>query len=133
MAPEPALEATDPFEREAQTFPHLSEEMAARIAGYGEEELLKRGDHAFDRGQRGVDFFFVLEGAVEIIDLDTHGVPSVIHVHGERQFTGEMDLFNNRRILVSGRAAEDSRVVRVRPADFRRMVASESDIGEIIM
>ena len=133
MSSEPALEATDPYEREAQTFPKLSEEMARRIAAYGEEVRLVAGDHAFDRGQRGVDFFFVLEGAIEIIDLDSHGVPRVMHVHRERQFTGEMDLFNNRRILVSGRVAADSRVVRIKPVDFRRLVSSEADIGEIIM
>ena len=133
MTIEPALESTDPYDREAQIFPQLSEEMAARIAGYGDEVRLATGEHAFDRGQRGVDFFFVFEGAIEIIDLDSHGVPRVIHVHGERQFTGEMDLFNNRQILVSGRASRDSRVVRIRPAAFRRMVSSESDIGEIIM
>jgi thioredoxin reductase (NADPH) len=130
---EPALEATDPFEREAQTFPQLSAAMGARIARYGEEVAVKTGDHLFDRGQRGVDFFFVLEGAIEIVDLDAHGVPHVIHVHRAGNFTGEMDLFNNRRILVSGRAIEDSRVVRVKPADFRRLVGSESDIGEVIM
>jgi len=133
MAVEPALEATDPDERDAQTFPRLSGDMAARIAGYGDEVRLTAGEHAFDRGQRGVDFFFILEGAIEIIDLDTHGVPRVIHVHREGNFTGEMDLFNNRQILVSGKASEDSRVVRIRPAQFRRMVASESDIGEIVM
>ncbi len=133
MPTEPALEATDPYEREAQTFPRLGEEMAARVAGYGTEERLSRGDHVFDRGQRGVDFFLVLDGAIEIIDLDPHGVPRVMHVHRERQFTGEMDLFNNREILVSGRAAMDTRVVRIRPRDFRRMVSSEADISEIIM
>ena len=133
MTTEPALEATDAFARDAQTFPRLSAEMAARVAGYGEEVRLAAGEHAFDRGQRGVDFFLVLEGAIEIVDLDIHGVPQLIHVHRERQFTGEMDLFNNRQILVSGKASEDSRVVRIRPADFRRMVSSEADIGEIIM
>ncbi len=107
--------------------------MAARVAAYGEEIRLARGDHAFDRGDRGVDFFLVLDGSIEIVDLDPHGVPHVVHVHRARNFTGEMDLFNRRRILVSGRAAEDSRVVRIRQADFRRLVASESDIGEIVM
>ena len=42
-------------------------------------------------------------------------------------------LFNNRQILVSGRTGSDSRVVRVKPAAFRRLVAGEPDIGEIIM
>ncbi len=133
MAIEPALEATDPYDRDAQTFPVLSEQMAARVAAYGDEVRLARGDHAFDRGDRGVDFFLVLDGSIEIVDLDAHGVPHVVHVHRARNFTGEMDLFNQRRILVSGRAAEDSRVVRIRQPDFRRLVASESDIGEIVM
>lgn len=133
MTIEPALEATDPYQREAQTFPQLSEEMATRVAAYGDEMRLSRGDHAFDRGDRGVDFFLVLDGAIEIVDLDAHGVPHVMHVHRARNFTGEMDLFNRRRVLVSGRAAEDSRVVRIRQADFRRLVATESDIGEIVM
>ncbi len=133
MTAEPALETTDPYERAAQIYPELSEAMGDRIAAYGDEVTLKRGEHVFERGDRGVDFFFIRDGAIEIIDLDTHGTPSVMHVHRAGNFTGEMDLFNNRRVLVSGRAAEDSRVIRVKPADFRRMVASESDIGEIIM
>jgi thioredoxin reductase (NADPH) len=35
--------------------------------------------------------------------------------------------------LVSARAAVDSRVVRVKRSDFRRLVSSEPDIGEILM
>ena len=34
---------------------------------------------------------------------------------------------------MSGRAGADSRVIRVKRADFRRMVIGEPDIGEIIM
>jgi thioredoxin reductase (NADPH) len=130
---EPELDPSDPYARGAQTFPRLSEEMALRIAGYGTEERAKAGDLLFERGQRGVDFFLVLEGAVEIFDVDEQGTPQILTAHRARQFAGEMDLFNNRQILVSARAAEDSRVVRVKRADFRRLVASEPDIGEIIM
>ncbi|WP_158809228.1 FAD-dependent oxidoreductase, partial [Beijerinckia sp. L45] len=42
-------------------------------------------------------------------------------------------LLNNRQSLVSARALANSRVVRIRHADFRRLVASEPDIGEIIL
>ncbi len=133
MTIEPALETTDPYERAGQTFPRLSEALAERIAAYGTAVSIPRGSHLFERGDRGVDFFFVCSGAIEVIDLDAHGVPYVMHVHRAGNFTGEMDLFNNRSVLVSARAAEDSRVVRIEPADFRRMVATESDIGEIVM
>lgn len=130
---EAPLDPTDPYERTAQTFPRLSEEQARRIAGYGSAETLAPGALAFARDQRSVDFFLVLEGAIEIFDLDAHGQINVVTTHGERQFTGEMDLFNDRRILVSARGVGETRVIRVRRPDFRRLIAGEADIGEIIM
>ncbi len=123
---------SDPYLREAQTFPRLSPEMAGRVASYGREERLPDGALLFERGQRSVDFFLVLEGAVEIFDTED-GRPNVFTVHGERQFTGELDLFNDREILVSGRARGETRVVRVRRETFRRLVMGEPDIGEIVM
>ena len=134
MAVEAAdLDPTDPYAREAQTFPRLSEEMATRLQTYGVEERVAAGTLLFQRGQRSVDFFFVLEGKVEVFERDQDGTPHVFTVLAERQFTGELDLFNDREILVSGRAATDSRVVRVTRADFRRLVSGEPDIGEIIL
>ncbi|HBZ70100.1 MAG TPA: cation tolerance protein CutA [Deltaproteobacteria bacterium] len=130
---ESELDPADPYARQAQTFPRLSEEMTERVAGYGTEETVARGTLLFERGQRSVDFFLVLEGAVEIFDTDVHGNPNVLTTHRAREFTGELDLFNDRQILVSARAGEDSRVVRIKHPDFRRLVSGEPDIGEIIM
>ncbi len=127
------VDPSDPYAREAQTFPRLSEEMAQRVAGYGVEERHPKGTMLFERGQRGADFFLVLEGTIEIFDLDIEGTTTVVRLHGEREFTGDIDLFNNRQILISARATTDARVVRIKRADFRRLVSSESDIGEIMM
>lgn len=127
------LDAADPYAREAQTFPVLPEEMAERIASYGAPETLDDGTLVFERGQRSVDFFLVLDGAIEIYDLDERGQPHVFTVHGPRQFTGEVDLFNDRQILVSGRTRGTTRVVRLKREVFRRMIAAEADIGEILM
>lgn len=124
---------TDPYRRETQTFPRLTPEMASRVAAFGHEERLDAGHVVFARGERSVDFFLVLEGAIEIYELTPDGVPHVFTIHGERQFTGELDLFNDRQILVSGRAAASTRVVRVPRSSFRRLIAAEPDIGEIIM
>jgi thioredoxin reductase (NADPH) len=133
LAAQPDVDPSDPYAREGQTFPRLSPDMASRVAAYGKEERLPAGTLVFERGERSVDFFLVLEGNIEIFDVGSDGKPNVFTVHGERQFTGELDLFNDREILVSGRTGTDSRVVRVKRADFRRMVSTESDIGEIIM
>lgn len=123
----------DPYRRQAQTFPSLSAEMAARVASFGSEETLADGTVLFRRGDRAVDFFLCLEGAIEILDSDVRGRESVVHTHVPRQFTGELDLFNDRTILVTARARGDTRVVRVGRAEFRRMMAAEPDIGEIVM
>ena len=129
----PELDPTDPYAREAQTFPRLSVEAAERVANYGVEQGLRKGTTLFQRGQRGVDFFLVLEGSIEIVSLDERAQPIVVTVHGERQFTGELDLFNDQRILVTARTGMNSRLVRVKRADFRKMLSAEPDIGEIMM
>ncbi len=133
VASEPEVDPADPYAREAQTFPRLSIAAANRVANYGVEQGLRKGTSLFERGQRSVDFFLVLDGNIEIFDQDEHGQPKVLRLHGEREFTGELDLFNDRQILVSGRTGTNSRVVRVKRADFRKMISAEPDIGEIVM
>lgn len=133
VASEPEFDPSDPYAREAQTFPRLSVDAANRVENYGVEQGLRKGTMLFQRGQRGVDFFLVLDGSVEIFDEDEHGQPKVFRVHGEREFTGELDLFNDQKILVSARTGINSRVVRVKRADFRKMISAEPDIGEIVM
>jgi thioredoxin reductase (NADPH) len=124
---------TDPYARVGQTFPQLDKDMTRRVGAYGSEENPKEGTLLFERGQRGVDFFVVLAGSIEIFDTDEHGTPNIFRVHHEREFTGEMDLFNERQILVSGRTGPGTRVIRIKRPDFRRLVTGEADIGEIIM
>jgi thioredoxin reductase (NADPH) len=123
----------DAYSRQDQIFPKLNEHMAARISTYGQQELLSKGTVVFQRGDRSVDFFFILEGSIEILDVDDHGNSVVVTTHGENQFTGEVDLFNNRTILVSGRAGADTRVTRIKREEFQKLVTGEPDIAEILM
>jgi len=127
------LDPSDPLAREAQTFPRLSDEMARRIAGYGQEESPVAGSLLFERGQRGTDFFLVLSGHLEVLEHDREGEPHVLRLVRSNQFTGEMNLFNERQALVSARAGRATRLVRVRRADFRQLISRETDIAEIMM
>ncbi|MGE0667169.1 MAG: FAD-dependent oxidoreductase [Sphingomonadales bacterium] len=119
--------------REHQMFPTLTPEMAERIAEYGPVEDVPAGDFVFRRGQRDANFFLVLEGALEIFGINEYGREAGIVVHRTRQFTGEVDLFNEHEYLVSARTIEATRLARLDRAAFRRMMAAEADIGEIIM
>jgi thioredoxin reductase (NADPH) len=122
-----------PDTRAAQRFPRLSDEMAERVAAYGEAEQVPAGTTLFERGQRGADFFVVLEGGIEIIDLDSDGRPRIVTTHTRHQFTGELDHFNQRMVLVSALTMVDSRILRITRENFRKLVSGEPDVGEIIM
>lgn len=131
----PSIEAdpSDPYRRAAQTFPALSDEQVARAAAFGTVEEWPAGTILFERGDRVVDFFVVLSGTIEIFATGTQGMATTVVVHTERQFTGELDLFNNREILVSARMGTEGRVIRMRRPQFRRLLAAEPDIAEIVM
>lgn len=131
-APLNPLQSTDPYAREHQIFPTLSLEQIERAKNFGVEEEISAGSVLFERGDRGVDFFIVLKGYIEIFENRLED-ENIIHVHRLHQFTGELDLFNRRKILVGGRLGEDGRLIRISPESFRRLITAEPDIGEIIM
>ncbi len=122
----------DPYNRTEQIFPTLTEEQIERIKPFGEVQDLDKGTVVFERGERSVDFFVILQGCVEIYEYAAAEI-RIITVHGERQFTGELDLFNDREILVGGRMGADGRVIRLSRDQFRKLITAEPDVNEIIM
>lgn len=131
------LDPSDPYAREQQTFPFLTSEEIDRVRQYGREESVSPGTYVFKLGERSVDFFVVLEGAIEIVEHDPDGSTRVNTAHRTQQFTGELDLFNNRRILVDGivRGAtvdQPGRLLRVPRHEFRRLISAEPELGEKI-
>ena len=132
-APAAASDPSDPYERQAQTFPRLSDEQVARARAFGCVQDLPKGTVLFSRGDRTVDFFLVLEGHIEIYDDGPDGEPNVFTIHAKHQFTGELDLFNDRDILVGGRMGADGTVARMSRPQFRRLLAAEPDIAETVM
>lgn len=133
LRPAEGANPSDPYRRAEQTFPRLNADQIARTSAFGTVESLPRGTVLFERGDRTVDFFLVLEGCIEIYEHAADGGLEVFTIHAEQQFTGELDLFNDREILVGGRMGADGRVARLNRAQFRRLLAAEPDIAEIIM
>ena len=130
--PAAPVNPADPYERPAQTFPRLTDEQIERAAEFGVVQALPKGTVLFDRGDRTVDFFIVLEGSIEMYEPSPSG-PNVFTTLSKNQFTGELDLFNDRENLVGGRMGATGRVIRTRRAQFRRLLAAEPDVAEIIM
>ncbi len=124
---------TDPRLRQAQTFPVLSTEMAERAMAYGREETVAQDVFVFERGQRAIDFFLVLDGQLQMfVDDIRHGRRSAYTYH-RGQFSGEQNLFTNRPMLLSGCARAGSRLLRIANRDFHAFLTGEPDIGETII
>ena len=130
--PSVSFDPNDPYSRTAQIFPKLTEEQVDHIKPFGEVQSLAQGTVLFERGERRVDFFVILRGFIEIYEYVPEGT-QVITVHREQQFTGELDLFNDREILVGGRMGVDGQVIRLNRVQFRKLIAAEPDVSEIIM
>jgi thioredoxin reductase (NADPH) len=124
---------TDPYDRPAQTFPKLSAEMTERIKPYGKPDSFDGGAYLFHVGDRNVDFFLIVEGAVDILESNGHGGHVLVTTHEANEFTGELDHLSGRAVFVCARAAAPTKVIRVSPDSFRRMASGEPDIGEIIL
>ena len=92
----------------------------------------RRGTVLFEPGDRRVDFFLVLDGFIEAY-ASRGTAQQVVHVYGEQQFTGELNLFNDRAILVGGRMGGDGRVARLNCSQFRRLLAAEPDIANVVI
>ena len=133
MSETTSINHADPYQRTGQIFPVLSDAQVESIKEFGKCEALKKGDIVFARGDRTVDFFVLLSGSIEIYQGAGDQPDDVFTTHGKHQFTGELDLFNDRQILVGGRMGEDGDVLRLDRPAFQRMMVSLPDIAEIIM
>jgi thioredoxin reductase (NADPH) len=126
------LAPEDPYRRQEQTFPTLAAEQIERAKEFGIVEDLPKGTVLFERGERRVDFFIILKGTIEIYE-HCHSGKNVFTIHGENQFTGELDLLNNRQILVGGQMGEDGTVLRIDRENFRKLLTAEPDISEKVI
>ncbi len=124
---------SDPYSRADQTFPHLSDDMVRRILAYGSEEQVADGTVFAKPGQRSVDFMVILEGTIGIFAAELAGGETPIVLHNTHQFTGELDLLNERTALVTARAVGPVRVARLARSAFKQMMIGEPDIAELVM
>jgi thioredoxin reductase (NADPH) len=123
----------DAYAKRELVFPQLTPEMVDRSLRYGTVEHYRAGSTLYARGLRGVEFLIVLRGSVLITGPSESGGESVVTIHNEREFTGELDLFSYREALVSARAATDTDVLRIGRDRFKEYASSETDISDIVM
>ena len=111
----------------------LSPAMMKRLRSYGSPEPVEPGDQLFQQGDRLVDFFVVEHGELELYERKGRASCKVESTLAKLQFTGELDLLNDRPSLVNCRAVRSSRVLRISRESVRKLMRTELDIAELIL
>jgi thioredoxin reductase (NADPH) len=113
-------------------FPKLSREQMSRLASLGSQRHVAAGEILFDQGAIGRHFYVVLEGSLEIVNPSAKG-ETRITIEGDGQFTGEVDMLTGRPSLVRARALTDCELIEIDQATLRRVVQTDTEIGEIVL
>src|SRR5215207_1018112 len=113
-------------------FPVLSESDLKALTSRGQVRNVRAGEMLWEKGDRNLCWYVILEGAVEIIGSQK-GVAQTVVVHHAGQFTGDVDVLSGRAVLVAGRVIEDAKILELSTSELRRAVGELPDLGEIIL
>lgn len=83
--------------------------------------------------QTSYHLIIILDGEADIVYVDAATeVETLLATHGAGRFLGELSLLTGQRPFLRGRMRTDGRIQRITRAEFRRMLASDPEIGDII-
>jgi thioredoxin reductase (NADPH) len=114
-------------------FPRLTEEMVERLKPYGHEETLPADERLYSYGDRQIDMFVILDGAVNIFLPTSNGGMKIYRQYGKFDFTGELNLLNSQRVVVEARTISESRLLRIEHSQLRPLMRAEGDIANLIV
>ncbi len=127
------MAATADTTADTTAFPTLSDDQLARLVDYGAESTVEAGTSLFVEGQASYDMIVLLEGEADIVYLHpATEVESLLATHGAGRFLGELSLLTGQRTFLRGRMRSDGRVRRISPDEFRRLLASDPEIGDLV-
>lgn len=113
-------------------FPKFTEDMLDRLRVYGREQCFPPNAPLFVHGEREIDLFVVLEGAIETSLPATIGEPKVLRQYQRLEFSGELNLLNSQGSLIDARTVGTSRLIRIARSGFRQLMQDEGDIANLI-
>ena len=113
-------------------FPKLTQAQITRIAAYGRTRSVQTGDVLIEQGDISMPFFVVITGEVEIVrPFGAH--ETLITIHGNGQFTGDVNMLSGRRSLFRARASKPSEVIELDHKDLIRLVQNDAELSDILM
>jgi thioredoxin reductase (NADPH) len=115
-----------------QAFPTLTTDQISRIRPGSKIRDVKKDEILFEPGDKGVPFFVLLSGKLDILQPDLVGERLIV-THGPGSFTGEMTIVSGRGSLVRGRVSEPGQFLEMGADGLRSLVAKDAVLSEIFM
>ena len=115
-------------------YPELTSEQLARLCRYGDERHAEPGDVLFGAGDRDLDLIVISSGSVEIVQVATIGAgEEIVKTYGGGHFIGELNLLTGQRTYLTARVLEPSILHHISPERFRRVMADEPDLSDVLL
>jgi thioredoxin reductase (NADPH) len=121
-------------EIEAVASYRLDDEQFARAAAYGSPQKVAAGDYVFRAGDDDEDLILVGTALLEVVLAATADGPEEVMLRsGPGQFVGELNLLTGQTRVLSARVAAAGVVHRVAPGAFRRLMARDAELSDILL
>jgi thioredoxin reductase (NADPH) len=120
-----------PYPKGAYT--RLSSAQLNSAMRYGVSRIYGAAKQLYRQGERGADLYIVLEGAIQTFwcDVLEQEERSIMLESGE--FTGELNLLNQKETLIAARALAGSSVLRIPRERLRELLTAEPEIAELVI
>ncbi|HZG43413.1 MAG TPA: FAD-dependent oxidoreductase [Longimicrobium sp.] len=113
-------------------FPTLTTAQIDALRPRGTLRNVTRGETLWDEGERGMAFFVVLEGEMEVVDPSGDEVRQVA-VHRAGEFSGDVDMLSGRTSLVRAHMLGPGQVLELDSDALRRVIREIPEISEVLL
>lgn len=111
----------------------LSPDQLARSSRYGIQQTYSCTTQLYRQSERRADFYFVLAGSVQTFWSDAITGDEYFITLEPGEFSGELNLLNQRETLIGARALSGSSVLRIPRERLREFLIAEPDISELVV
>jgi thioredoxin reductase (NADPH) len=119
--------------RRGQAFPTFTAAELERLRRFGTERRFADGEPVYEAGKRSAGMYVVVRGRIQVMGRDSHGHELPLVVHGEGQFSGEINALSGGRSFLTGAAVGETDTLLVDPDHLHQLLIADAALGERIM
>ncbi|HEY0237414.1 MAG TPA: FAD-dependent oxidoreductase [Friedmanniella sp.] len=127
----------DPDVDSAESRPKLEQltsENIASLSAYGVEQDVRVGDTVFRPGDASYDLVVIITGQVQLFSpVGRHDPEVLVAEYGPGGFLGELSLLTGQAVSLVARVSMAGRILRISPVQFRRLMAEDPEISDVMV